>query len=281
MVMMISIAGAFLTNAYNLRQLSTSSRYSDDIRKAREKLRKAESDSEVLTEFDEGGKEKRKRRPVKKILSSSDSEDEAPVTKQIKYPEPPSELLVDVEAQHILTTNGLDVLAGHLARINRRLDDIEKNQSEILARLCPTKPAMNIIPPDIKLPCETLDKISDLKDWLLDDTNKQSLITILSLLGGKKVGRVVRNILEKIFTNDVAELFNWTGRHSKRCLRDLAVMKLIPGAVRKQKNLSSATDDEINTNIANWFRFSKDRNGGREQRRKDKPRQDHQDQQRQ
>ncbi|XP_039290474.1 uncharacterized protein LOC120352701 [Nilaparvata lugens] len=197
----------------------------DDIRKAREKLRKAESDSEVLTEFDEGGKEKQKRRPVKKILFSSDSEDEAPVTKQIEYPEPPSELLVDVEAQHILTTNesfiagdsdlekpieesclvssehtaghnisftpqgtnsghsvtsssskGLDVLAGHLARINRRLDDIEKNQSEILARLCPTKPAMNIIPPDIKLPCKTLDEISDLEDWLLDDTNKQSLV---------------------------------------------------------------------------------------------------------
>lgn len=51
----------------------------------------------------------------------------------------------------------------------------------------------------------------------------------LSLVGGKKVSKIVRRILEKVFTNSLAIKYNWTGKNNKIALRDLKLPKVIIG----------------------------------------------------
>lgn len=51
---------------------------------------------------------------------------------------------------------------------------------------------------------------------------------MLSIVGGKKVQNIVRRILEKIFTNNLAKEYNWTGKHNKKALRDLKLITIIP-----------------------------------------------------
>ena len=51
----------------------------------------------------------------------------------------------------------------------------------------------------------------------------------LSRLGGKKVDRAVRRILEQIFTNSLAAKYNWSGRKQKVPLNGLLVIAAIKG----------------------------------------------------
>lgn len=70
--------------------------FTDDLIKAREKCKKAESDSEILTEVEENGKKKRKR---KVINYDSDDESNQETEKQIKikYPVHPKIHVVSVD----------------------------------------------------------------------------------------------------------------------------------------------------------------------------------------
>lgn len=43
---------------------------------------------------------------------------------------------------------------------------------------------------------------------------------------------------------------------------------IVSGIVRRYKNMSDSTDEEIYTVMKSWFRFTKDRDGGRDARRK-------------
>lgn len=44
-------------------------------------------------------------------------------------------------------------------------------------------------------------------------------VTYLSFVGGSKVPIIIRRILEKLFTNKLALLYNWTGKNDKLPLK--------------------------------------------------------------
>ncbi|GBN44476.1 hypothetical protein AVEN_26442-1, partial [Araneus ventricosus] len=160
-------------------------------------------------------------------------------------------------------------IARALAKIDRRLTEIERNQKEILEKLSPNHSTAFVeLPSEIKLPCESLEDVNKLEEWLTNEDNVKALIVNLSILGGKKTPNTVRRILEKLFTNKVAVYFNWTGKYKKCALKDLTITKIIPETVRRNRNTATATDDEIYGVMASWFRFCKDRDGRRHLRTK-------------
>ncbi|KAL4719698.1 hypothetical protein ACJJTC_007887 [Scirpophaga incertulas] len=199
----------------------------DDLSKAREKAKQAETESEVESERGE----RRRRKKTKRIYDSDDSNENSEDS-IICYPitRPPS-----TPSSH---TNSDVTLITH------------DNEPEI-----------------------TLPNISSLDLTLVDpsshslDKNAKQLVTYLSFVGGSKVPTITRRILEKLFTNKLALLYNWTGENVKLPLKNMQLIKVIRDAIRHNKIAEKATDSEIQEVIANWFRFTKDRNGGRETRR--------------
>ncbi|KAG8233355.1 hypothetical protein J437_LFUL005816 [Ladona fulva] len=174
--------------------------------------------------------------------------------------------------RHIRVHTALHVLARHLARLERKVDEIYDKQVELLQRINPDNSravgAELCIPENVRTPLQTQNDIEELEKWLsLSKDNAIILEEKLSLLGGKKLVNVTNRILESLFENKLALHCNWTGRNQKYSLKDLKLMKIVKGAVRRNKQTEGATDDEITTCISNWFRFTKDRDGGREMRR--------------
>ncbi|GBN44618.1 hypothetical protein AVEN_151425-1, partial [Araneus ventricosus] len=118
-------------------------------------------------------------------------------------------------------------IARALAKIDRRLTEIERNQKEILEKLSPNHSTAFVeLPSEIKLPCESLEDVNKLEEWLTNEDNVKAL---------DKGFNYVMFILE---------------------------------TVRRNRNTATATDDEIYGVMASWFRFCKDRDGGRHLRTK-------------
>jgi len=118
-------------------------------------------------------------------------------------------------------------------------------------------------------------------------------VQFLSLVGGRTADKNTRKILGRIFSHDLSRRINFTGKGEKTALKHLTILSVVIGkkvskyfkyiyaficnkisnnsfiidysdAVRQ--NHSTATDDLIEKTAINWFRFSKDREGGRNQR---------------
>ncbi|XP_048000776.1 uncharacterized protein LOC125239114 [Leguminivora glycinivorella] len=166
-------------------------------------------------------------------------------------------------------SQALDVIAKHLARIEADLKEMQIAQNEILIRMRSSSVSMeHSLPGEITLPCEDSKDLIDIEKWInAAPENRKLLINHLSLVGGPKIPVIIRRILEKLFSNNLAVLCNWTGKNKKIALKDLGLIKIIRDAVRLNQVAANATDAEIQEIISNWFRFTKDRNGGREARR--------------
>ncbi|XP_046405820.1 uncharacterized protein LOC124170856 isoform X2 [Ischnura elegans] len=264
----------------------------DELSIARQKLRQAETESELLSDFEETGKRKR-RRAERFSPSDSDSEDQTPRNIIKHYPRPPtvndsddvpspetgsvgeeSPLNTEREAESLTSpvaspsSPGLVAIARYLAKLDKKLDEILQHQLESKS---PTVvvPRRICVADTLKLPCDSYDEVMKIEEFLKDDGDDVTDFEHwLSLVGGKKVEHIVRRMLERLFTNRIAAEYNWTGKNSKYPLKDLKLIKVIYRAVRRNHKTLDVTDDEINTICSNWFRFTKDRDGGREARRK-------------
>jgi len=49
----------------------------------------------------------------------------------------------------------------------------------------------------------------------------------MTLKGGKKTKNIVSNILRDIFTNELAQQYNWTGKHGKKPLKDFKIFTVL------------------------------------------------------
>ncbi|XP_063216728.1 uncharacterized protein LOC134527735 isoform X1 [Bacillus rossius redtenbacheri] len=213
----------------------------DDILKAREKLKDAEFESDIATEYENESSQKRKKRPNRRILYSSDesSSDEYDTNNQLahkKYPSPPdvevaevpvaecqrsvntpsnsadsvftrdsrpsrrsvinsessSSILCSVENGNTVNTQdvtvsedstreqvGLQVIARHLAKIEKRLDVIQQSVSELLKQTLPdTVQNINILPEELTLPCETEEQLNKVEEWISIPENKICMLLL-------------------------------------------------------------------------------------------------------
>lgn len=73
--------------------------------------------------------------------------------------------------------SGYDVIARHLARIDKRLDDIESILGEIKNNYVPSTSNEYVLPSELKLPCSTLSEVNKIEEWLcLNEDNEVKLV---------------------------------------------------------------------------------------------------------
>ncbi|CAG9785321.1 unnamed protein product [Diatraea saccharalis] len=70
----------------------------------------------------------------------------------------------------------------------------------------------------------------------------------LSYIGGNKPPAIVKRILEKVFTNNLAVKCNWTGKNKKTSLKDLRIVKIIKEKIAKWLG-EKAADKKFDNNV--------------------------------
>ncbi|XP_054723471.1 uncharacterized protein LOC129233476 [Uloborus diversus] len=289
-------------NTWVLCKITRKFYVTDDIQKARQKAKEAEDESDVRTDYEEGIV-KRKRKQKKVFSESSDDEnsptkenlkkirqsvpvlpetfsvtpitvtsfDEVPVEEEHVENAPFSPFLLHNEEQDLpLASAGFEVVARRLAKCESMLEEILENQRKIINVVFAGEEVSNaeVELNGVHLPCERIEDVEKLECWLQSPENFQLLEKNLLYKGGKTLREVSYRILGKIFSNSVGKNYNWTGKSGKQSLKKLTkTVAVIQCTIRRNFASSGATDSEIETVVRNWFRYVKDRDGGREHRR--------------
>ncbi|KAK3097331.1 hypothetical protein FSP39_008755 [Pinctada imbricata] len=99
---------------------------------------------------------------------------------------------------------------------------------------------------------------------------KKRMIRSLSTIGGDNTKQSVRRIMKNLVSNSLAMKLNWLGRGNKRPFSGLILKDVLFASVRRNRLCKEATDKEIEDVAKDWLKFSKDREGGRKDRKEKK-----------
>ncbi|XP_042142353.1 uncharacterized protein LOC121833279 [Ixodes scapularis] len=103
-------------------------------------------------------------------------------------------------------------------------------------------------------PVGTDEELALLEASLKNEAIFAMLVRNLGQMGGGNVALATKAVFKKLVNDEVAILYNWTGRKGKKKARKLNITPLIFAAVRV--NFSRATDDEMGHAIGEWLRFA-------------------------
>ncbi|CAG7819805.1 unnamed protein product [Allacma fusca] len=95
-------------------------------------------------------------------------------------------------------------------------------------------------------------------------TNEQEAFrTCCRSIGGRSAEDHLRRILSKLFGHEFSHTYNFTGKGGKKAYRKLIASEVVAQAVLESHNTTRYVIDDI---AGKWFRWGKDRNGGRMKR---------------
>ncbi|KAK4885918.1 hypothetical protein RN001_002189 [Aquatica leii] len=118
---------------------------------------------------------------------------------------------------------------------------------------------------DLGLPITTVGDLTALNNRLEDVNELTKMCQFLQTAGGKDIQDTTRRVLSRIMSNNLAMLYNWSGRNDKTSFSSLK--KLLIVAVRKNPFSKNATQQEIESVVKVWLRNASDRDGGRSRRK--------------
>ncbi|KAL7826425.1 hypothetical protein AOLI_G00316340 [Acnodon oligacanthus] len=148
-----------------------------------------------------------------------------------------------------------------LSEINNKVQENSNMLTELLSRSDPDGlPSSTITASETlqaKLPLNSHKELHIIENKLKDEKTKQTYIKYLSGFGGIGPKQIVRTIMEKVLTDDLAESFNWQGRQNKKAINGLELIRVIKGAALDR----GVNDAEAEKEIKNWLRLVSDRNG--------------------
>ncbi|XP_075949242.1 uncharacterized protein LOC142951527 [Anarhichas minor] len=158
------------------------------------------------------------------------------------------------------------------AHIMSLLENMKHQQDLLITRvnyltnmLHPTGQEVEVTDPE-QFPLNSLEEVVLFEDRLKDPLNsqlKKSVISSLATIGGHDTKHVTRNILARMFSDDVGKRINWKGVNGKKSFSQMESKTLLLHAVRKNHVSCDATDDEILKHAIRWFNLAADRGSSR------------------
>ncbi|XP_057210628.1 uncharacterized protein LOC130566848 [Triplophysa rosa] len=111
------------------------------------------------------------------------------------------------------------------------------------------------IPLNANLPLLTLEDLEKTEQELKKTVQRKKYVKYLSGLGGFGPKAVIKNIMQKVLTDDLAKEFNWQGRGEKRPFSRLGLADIIKEAASKHK----ITEKDCETEIKKHLSYTADR----------------------
>ncbi|KAA0710113.1 hypothetical protein E1301_Tti018903 [Triplophysa tibetana] len=106
------------------------------------------------------------------------------------------------------------------------------------------------IPSNLNLPLGTLDDVERIEQELKKAVQRKKYVKYLSGLGGFGPKAVIKNIMQKVLTDDLAKEFNWQGRVGKRPFARLGLVDIIKEAASKNKLEEKECETEIKKHLS-------------------------------
>lgn len=281
----------------------------DDYLKARKKLSDAEFTSDIQTEAEEIEDGKRKKRPNRRYVESSDESEEdqppkrkSPKKSQAKRPEPPvlqppvlpilsAEMQQEARAitpplpslQSIGTSSMMETTSSRTSAFEvKLLTTLEKVRTQVyqntkLLQLllekveAPDESSVHEqLPVEVHFPIANREELDNLEDQLDNADVLNRVVKELGSIGGENLKTTVRRVLSHTIGKELAMKINWVGKGDKIPFKNLRLRNVLIRSVRKNRFTSAATDAEVENVAKDWFRFAKDRHGGRKERERKK-----------
>ncbi|XP_029168722.1 uncharacterized protein LOC114938801 [Nylanderia fulva] len=117
-----------------------------------------------------------------------------------------------------------------------------------------------------RFPLETRAQLTEIEE-ILKTANSQENTEIrayIQAIGGTGVDDAVKRTLYKVFSNKLAENYNWEGRRGKYPLQNLELIKVIFRSILH--NISDSDRTKIQRRVMEWFRHSKARHNNEKKR---------------
>ncbi|XP_011688387.1 PREDICTED: uncharacterized protein LOC105450302 [Wasmannia auropunctata] len=118
-----------------------------------------------------------------------------------------------------------------------------------------------------RFPLQTAEQLMEVEEILKhrDSQHNAAIRAYIKSIGGTNVTDAVKRTLYKLFSNKLAERYNWEGRCGKEPLRNLELIKVIFSCVLQ--NIPDTDHGKIQRRIMEWFRHSKARHQNEEKRK--------------
>ncbi|XP_025114586.1 uncharacterized protein LOC112576422 [Pomacea canaliculata] len=120
------------------------------------------------------------------------------------------------------------------------------------------------IPDGLVLPLNSAEEINELEEGLMDKEFRSKVIQHLSCIGGDSVSSLVRRILRRVISSEVAVKYNFSGAKGKNSFHTLQLRGVLIAAVRR--TFSTASEADIDGVTRKFFSNARDRDGGRARR---------------
>ncbi|XP_048058478.1 uncharacterized protein LOC125275518 isoform X2 [Megalobrama amblycephala] len=98
---------------------------------------------------------------------------------------------------------------------------------------------------NLNLPLKTFDDVDRIERELNTAASRKKYVKYLSGLGGIGPRDITKNIMQKVFTDDLAKEFNWQGRGDKRPFSKLILADVIRDAAYRQNVIRVNCENEI------------------------------------
>ncbi|XP_039304092.1 uncharacterized protein LOC105204900 isoform X2 [Solenopsis invicta] len=118
-----------------------------------------------------------------------------------------------------------------------------------------------------RFPLQTAEQLMEVEEILKlhNSQDNAAIRAYIKSIGGTNVTDAVKRTLYKLFTNKLAEKYNWEGRCGKEPLHKLKLIKMIFSCVLQ--NIPNTDHGKIQRRIMEWFRHSKARHQNEEKRK--------------
>uniref|UniRef100_A0A2S2NE02 DUF4806 domain-containing protein n=1 Tax=Schizaphis graminum TaxID=13262 RepID=A0A2S2NE02_SCHGA len=78
-----------------------------------------------------------------------------------------------------------------------------------------------------------------------DEIFCHNVINQLTYIGGKHAKAMIKRIMDKLFTNELLQLFSYSGKKGKTKFSDQMICPIIFDAVKKQSKFKNVTQNEM------------------------------------
>ncbi|CAG7728252.1 unnamed protein product, partial [Allacma fusca] len=138
-----------------------------------------------------------------------------------------------------------------------------KTDVEIIRAETLQKGRSNTINCPITIPCTTENELKCIEEQLKGSNCREKLIQWCATIGGHTYKSHTKRILCKVIDQGLSEKINFTGRGSKIQYKNLRLNAVVIAAVTSKQDCTAA---DVEKESMNFFRFARDRNGGRARR---------------